>query len=181
MNTQDFTYIFQVDKLGPNPKKIHIEANGDELSALKERFDLKNIAFFKGTATLKRLSGKKIACDFQAQAKITQECVATFAPIETVINLDFQRIYDSSITPLDKEKEVEIEIDATEELDPIIDGVIDLGAAMAEELGLEIDPFPRADGTAYTELGVGPEITEEEIESNNPFAVLAELKNKSDK
>jgi len=181
MSEQDFSYRFQVDKLGPHPKKIHLEANTDELAGLKERFDLMEIDFFKGTALLQRLNGKKISVDFKVQAKIIQECVATFKPVETVIGLDFQRIYDSCVTPLDKEKEVEIEIDATEELDPIIDGVIDLGAAMAEELGLEIDPFPRADGTAYTEIGIGPEITQEEVEQNNPFAILAELKNKSDK
>ena len=92
------------------------------------------------------------------------------------MSLDFQRIYDGSLKHKTEEKEIEIHIDDTEELDPIIDGVIDIGSAVSEELGLEIDPFPRADGTDYTDFGVGPEITEEEVQSSTPFAALAELK-----
>jgi len=180
MDKQDFSFAFQVDKLGPNPKRIHIEATDEELTELKERFDLKSLDFFKGTVILKRLPRQKIEAIYEAKAKITQECVVTFKPVKNLINLEFQRIYEPlSKSPRDK-KEVEIDIESTEDLDPIIDGVIDLGAALAEELGLEIDPFPRADDTNYGDYSVGPEITEEEIESSNPFAVLADLKNKSD-
>lgn len=178
MHEKDFNVPFQIDKLGPNPKRIHLNADEDEREALCARFDLQSMEYFKGEAMLKRLSGKKIECHYQMQAKITQQCVVTFKPIVSEVNLDFQRIYDGSLKHKAEEKEIEIYIDDTEELDPIIDGVIDLGSAVSEELGLEIDPFPRADGTDYTDFGVGPEITEEEVQSSTPFAALAELKNK---
>ena len=57
-----FSHPFQVDKLGPNPKRIHLEANNDELRELEKRFDLKQMSFLKGEAILKRLSGQKIEC-----------------------------------------------------------------------------------------------------------------------
>ncbi|WP_135077794.1 DUF177 domain-containing protein [Terasakiella sp. SH-1] len=180
MSDIDFSHPFAVDKLGPNPKKIHLKATQEECQALSERFNLTEMIFLKVEAVLQRLSGKKIECRFTGACQIEQECVVTFKPIETLIELEFTRLYDSSLARQNDEKEVEIDIESTDELDPIIDGVIDLGNAVAEELGLEIDLYPRADGTAYTEYGAGPEITEEEIESNNPFAVLAEMKNKSD-
>ncbi len=180
MTETEFNVPFQADKLGPNPKRIHLEATADELAALSHRFGLQSMDFLKGEVMMQRLSGKKIECRFKASAKITQQCVVTFKPISSQINLEFTRIYDENLKGDHFEKEIEIDIEATEELDPIVDGVIDLGAAVSEELGLEIDPFPRADGTDYTEFGIGPEITEEEVKQNNPFSVLAELKNKSE-
>ncbi len=180
MTEQDFSRPFQVDKLGPNPKKIHIQADETELKALKKRFSLDEIVNFEGEVMLHRLSGKKIEVRFQAQAHITQECVVTFKPVETDIKLEFVRIYDSSLATENEEKEIEIDIESSEELDPIIDGMIDLGQALAEELGLEVPSFPRADNTEFQEFGIGPEITQEEVNSSNPFSVLAKLKQKSD-
>ena len=180
MTTTEFSHPFSVDKLGPNPKKIHLEATTDEIEELCTRFDLLGMDYLKGHVILKRLSGKKIECRFEASSKITQECVITFKPVTNTINLTFQRVYDGALNQEKDEKEIEIDVDASDELDPIIDGVIDLAAAVSEELGLEIDPFPRADDTDFTEYGAGPDITEEEVQANNPFAVLADLKNKSD-
>ena len=173
---QDFTLTFQVDKLGPNPKRIHINTSEAERDALKDRFELQSMDELAGQVMLRRLGGKKIEAHYQINARMTQQCVVTFKPIETALNLDFTRIYDESLKADQVEKEVEIDIESTEELDPIIEGVIDLGAAVSEELGLEIDPFPRAEGTDYTDIGVGPDITEEEVQENNPFSVLAKLK-----
>lgn len=173
---QDFTMPFQVDKLGPNPKRLHITPSEEELQALAARFDLQSLDELTGQVMLERLSGKKIECKFDITAKFTQQCVVTFKPVSTTLDLTFSRLYDESLKVEKSEKEVEIDIEATEELDPIIEGVIDLGAAVSEELGLEIDPFPRAEGTDYTEIGIGPDITEEEVQENNPFSVLAKLK-----
>lgn len=180
MSNTDFNLLFEVDKLGPNPKRIHINASKEELKALCERFDLLDMSFFKGEAMLQRLSGKKIECRYTASSEFEQQCVVTFKPVKKRIELEFSRIYDTSVNKEKVEKEVEIDIDETDELDPVIDGVIDLGQAVSEEFGLELDPFPRADGADFTDYGVGPEITEEEVKSNNPFAVLEGLKNKSE-
>lgn len=180
MSTIEFSHPFETDKLGPNPKRIHLEASAGELGALSKRFELTKLDFFKGQAVLKRLSGKKIECHYQMSASLIQQCVVTFKPIQSQIELDFKRVYDGSIKKENEDKEIEIDIEDTDELDPIIDGVIDIAAAVAEELALEINPFPRADDTDFTEIGVGPDITEEEVKSNNPFSVLAELKKKSE-
>ncbi|NVK18020.1 MAG: DUF177 domain-containing protein [Methylocystaceae bacterium] len=172
----DFSMPFQVDKLGPNPKKLHITPSDEDLKALAMRFELQSLDELSGQVMLQRLSGKRIECKFEVKATFTQQCVVTFKPISTTLELGFTRLYDESLKADHIEKEVEIDMEATEELDPIIEGVIDLGAAVSEELGLEIDPFPRAEGTDYTEIGIGPDITEEEVQENNPFSVLAKLK-----
>ena len=180
MSFPDFSQLFEVDKLGPNPKRIHIEAQGDVLKGLAERFGLLSMRVMKAQAVLRRLSGQKIEVKYEASSQFEQECVVTHKPVKQEISLAFTRLYDAAPNPRNEEKEVEIDIEATEDLDPVIDGVIDLGADIGEEFGLELDPFPRAENAAFTDFGIGPDITEEEIKSSNPFAVLEGLKNKSE-
>lgn len=176
----EFSIPFQADKLGPKPKKIHIEASKEECADLRDLFELTDLSALKGQVMLERLSGKKIQADFKVSCKVSQICVVSEKRLNFKHELSFKRIYDGSNSTKDEEKEIEIDLEAREELDPIIDGVIDLGAAISEELGLEIDPFPRADNTEFVEFGIGPEITEEEVQNANPFAVLKGLQNKND-
>ncbi len=180
MTHPDFTHPFEIDKLGPNPKRIHLTPSNDELKGLCERFDLQEMTSFVGEAVLRRLSGQKIEIKYQASTRFKQECVVTFKPVDKELELAFTRVYDASKKKRQVEKEVEIDIDDTDDLDPVIDGVIDLAADVTEEFGLELDPFPRADGADFEDYGIGPDITEKEVRSANPFAVLEGLKNKSE-
>jgi uncharacterized metal-binding protein YceD (DUF177 family) len=62
------------------------------------------------------------------------------------------------------------EIDPDEDVDeiPYAGGVIDLGEAAAEQLGLALDPYPRKPGATLPESAAG--------EPGNPFASLARPK-----
>jgi uncharacterized metal-binding protein YceD (DUF177 family) len=55
--------------------------------------------------------------------------------------------------------------------DPIVDGMLDLGALVAEFLALSIDPYPRKPGAVFTPP------SEPNNETDSPFAVLGKLKN----
>jgi uncharacterized metal-binding protein YceD (DUF177 family) len=180
MENPIFLRPIQVDILGPNPKRIKIDANSDELRELEERFDLKQMDFLTGEAILKRISGQKIECKITAKAKITQICVVSLKPVVSAIDVSFRRVYGSASERKSQSSEIIIDIDADDELEPILDGVIDIAEALTEELGLEIDPFPRAEGSDFSDFGVGPDITEDEVQALNPFAALSGLKKKSD-
>jgi len=134
--------------------------------------------FLKGEIILKRLSGQKIEYKVTAKTKITQKCVVSLKPVRSSIDVSFRRVYGSASVRENQGKEIIIDIDATDELDPIVEGLIDLAEVLAEELGLEIDLFPRAESTDFSDFGVGPDITENEIQKKNPFAVLKDLKKK---
>jgi len=175
MTPNEFSHVFEADKLGPHPKKIHIEANTAHCTALSERFNLTDMAYLKGHVILERVKGKKIHAAFHAQTQITQNCVVTFKPVQTTLDLVFERFYEPSAKLDSPVKEIDIDSEDTNEVDPIIEGKIDLAEALCEELGLDIDPHPRVKGSQFNEFGVGPDITEEEIQTTNPFAVLAGL------
>lgn len=178
MTDDAFTLPFKVDTLGPNEKRLKFIANDAERQVLKERFELEDLTLLEGEACLKRLQRQMIGIDYRVTCHLRQLCVVTFKPIDHELNLAFRRVYAPESRFEKPKKELDIEIDETEDLDPIIEGVIDIFAAIGEELALEIDPFPRLEGQDYVVYGVGPEIEQEEVEKSNPFAVLADLKKK---
>ena len=54
--------------------------------------------------------------------------------------------------------------------EPIAAGEIDLGEAVAQQLAVSLDPYPRAPGATLASTG--------EAEAQSPFAALAALKKK---
>ena len=69
-----------------------------------------------------------------------------------------------------EDPDVDLEDD---EVEPIINGIIDLGELAAQHLGVALDPYPRKPGAAFGEAQFGGNEKRE-----NPFIKLAELAKK---
>ena len=97
-------------------------------------------------------------------ARVGQTCVVTLEPIED----DIDESIDLLFAPRDEQADVESELppDASE---PLIAGMVDLGALAVEFLVLGIDPYPRKPGAVFEAPPAGDEGT-------HPFAALAGLK-----
>jgi hypothetical protein len=91
--------------------------------------------------------------------------VVTLEPVQSRVEDRFILLY----APAAATSDVMIREDE-EVLEPIVDGRIDLGEAVAQQLSLAIDPFPRAPGSA------APAAPSEGMAS--PFAALAEWRKK---
>ena len=66
-----------------------------------------------------------------------------------------------------------------EEVEPVLGGAIDLGEAFAEELGLALDPYPRAAGAALDADALAPHVSVgSEHGSSTAFAALRHLQEK---
>jgi hypothetical protein len=106
----------------------------------------------------------------RVSATVGQTCVVTLEPIENeideAIDLLFAPVAASSLVD---HASMEVEIAAEDGPEPLIGGVVDLGALATEFLVLGIDPYPRKPGAVFegSSLGDG---------SGNPFAALAALK-----
>ena len=84
----------------------------------------------------------------------------------------FVRTYTSSPTGSEREEVVDLDSDDPPEL--MLGGVVDIGEAVAETLGLALDPYPRAPGA---ELAVSPE--EEDAGTPQDVTKLAENERES--
>jgi uncharacterized metal-binding protein YceD (DUF177 family) len=102
----------------------------------------------------------------RVKAALVQLCVVSLEPVTEHLDKPFILVV---LPPEDQPSEDpdgpdEIEVDAT--------GYFDLGEALAEELSLSLNPYPRAAGA---HLPAGLEEAPEEA-PRNPFAKLAALR-----
>ncbi|WP_346896036.1 DUF177 domain-containing protein [uncultured Roseibium sp.] len=175
-----FSHKVNAERLGDREETIVIEPDKAALERIAEANGCVDVGSLRAELTLKpwRKAGVRVVGTIDAT--ITQECVVTLEPfvqdLSDEIDRTFEPVSSRPRRPRDINDEGEIEIDL-ETLDPpdvMVDGVIDLGALICEQLALSIDPFPRKPGAVFEQ----DEETDsgEEEDKPSPFAALAKLK-----
>jgi uncharacterized metal-binding protein YceD (DUF177 family) len=164
----------RIDQISSKGTDMTITASPDERKALADRFDLVEISALEAVVTLKAIAGgSMVRLSASIKARLVQTCVVTLEPIDAEVDTRFSMTFGGGTE--DDGGEIDLSIDDEDPPEPIIDGAIDVGEAIAEHLALAIDPFPRKPGTAY----VGVEIEAPEPETKpNPFAALARFHEK---
>lgn len=162
-------------------RDISVTATKAEEAALARRFGVDGLSNLKAEITLTPFaSGNKVALKARFGADIAQTCVVTLEPVANRVEGEFfaefvQRAF------ADNPDEIEFGVDDDDPPEPIVDGRIEFGELIAQNIGLLIDPFPRAPGAVFETISVGvPEGEEAEATDShgrpNPFAVLERLK-----
>jgi hypothetical protein len=176
----------RIDDLPPSGRSVVAAANEREREALARRFGLAAVAKREvaGEVTAIR-GGTVVRLSARLSAEVTQTCVVTLAPLERRIEADFVRLYaagGAGVAPDEARASEEIFFDEeVEDIEPLTGSRIDAGEAAAEQLALELDPYPRAEGAEMPpDAGIaappaeGREDAEEAGEGRNrPFAGLA--------
>jgi uncharacterized metal-binding protein YceD (DUF177 family) len=149
-------------RLGTERREVEIEADAAERAALARRFGILAVDALSATLSLvPETSGIVRACG-RLRAGVEQACVATLEPVAQQVDVPLDlRILPEGALPTDEDPESPDEIESA-------GGVVDLGEAVAEQLALALDPYPRAPGVE-PEL---PNDPEEEPARPNPFAAL---------
>lgn len=152
-------------------QRVDYAADDAERAAVAQRLGLLGLERLEAVLTL-RAEGDKVRAEGRLRAGVTQACVASGDPVPATVDEPIALLFmpEPSGTP---DEEVEL---SAEDLDVIFhDGrEIDLAAAVADELSLALDPYPRSAGAEQVlrEAGV---LSEEQA---GPFAALAALKRK---
>lgn len=138
----EFSRKFPLDSLGSVPRRVSIDATETERSAIAARFDLAALNALAATATL-TASQRGVDVVGRLAARLVQNCVVTGDPVVTTIDEPFSlRFVEADQLASDNE---ETELSETDcDLIAIDRGTIDLGEAVAQTLGLALDPFPRS-------------------------------------
>ncbi|HTI85727.1 MAG TPA: DUF177 domain-containing protein [Alphaproteobacteria bacterium] len=161
---------------------FRIDASEAERQALARRFELVDLPELHAEGVLTvGAHGRRARLEGRIQAQVVQSCVVTLDPVPAEIDAPFVRLYsaDSAATP---SADVDVDLEADDPPDPIVGGGIDVGEAVAEELGLALDPYPRAPGAVLeqAEAGVTKPIEgagegSPETRRESPFAALKGL------
>jgi len=84
-------------------------------------------------------------------ANIIQQCVVTLKPVPRDVQGIFSCKY--SETPIIEDTEtIDFDLMTEDPPEPIVDGQFDAGIILTEQLGLELDPFPRSPGARFDNL-----------------------------
>lgn len=177
----EFSRIVAVE-LRPADKVIDVEAGPAERAALAARFGLLSLEHLSANGTLHVFEGGRAArLEASVSADVVQSCVVTLEPVASHIEEQLSVLYartDSVGSARGAAKEIQVRLDDDEEPEPIPDAGIDVGEAVAECLGLALDPYPRAAeaDAALESLGIAPP----DKEHNSPFAALEKLKKENE-
>lgn len=164
----EFSRRFSLAEIGTSPRRVTVAAEPSECSALAARFGLASLERLDASADLLVVDGV-VEANGSMSARLTQTCVATGQPLEASLDAPFQIRFEP---PFAGAVDEEIELSAADCDVMEHDGqAIDLGEAVAQTLGLSIDPFPRA-ANADEVLGAAGVLGEADA---SPFAKLKGL------
>ena len=186
----EFSRPVTPQSIGELGRSMVIEATREECARLALRLALNGLGALSADLSMTpRKSGRIIHLEGSFRADVTQTCVVTLEALSSTVEGTLNLLYDSTLEDTGEAIEsfdIDGDDNAEVPLEPLQDGLIDIGEAVSEQLALEIDPFPRKPGVSFekystemktgkspsgkTEKGGGPK--------SSPFAELAGLKEK---
>ncbi len=168
-----------VHEVAPAGTHVKIEADAAQRAALARAADVTSVEALRAELLVKPWSGHGFAVTGRLTARLTQACVVTLEPIEAAIDeaIDLKLVPPEEMAKYeiapDENGEIELDTSALDLPEPIEDGVIDVGAIIAEHFALAVDPYPRKPGAVFDAEGAG---VGDGAEILKPFAALARLK-----
>ncbi|HEX4112102.1 MAG TPA: DUF177 domain-containing protein [Stellaceae bacterium] len=141
MSMVEFSRPVEVARLGTAEARYDIAATAAERAALAKRFDLLSLDRLEARVTLRRVADDRVQLNAALSADLAQTDVVTLDPVPGHIEDDFTLLFAEEAGDagaLDPDAEL---------VEPLIDGRIDIAEAVAQQLSLAIDPYPRLPAT----------------------------------
>ena len=163
--------VAQIPEIGLSRELVADQTTREAMARIA---NLREIFSARATFDVKPESRGRVHVTGKLNARIGQTCVVTLDPIENEI----EEVIDLMFAPSDQiveradreDQEGESGIEAEDQLEPIENGVIDLGRLATDVLYLAIDPYPRKPGAVFE-----PHVTADDPR-DHPFAALRTLK-----
>ncbi len=173
MNDIEFSRLVSVlDLEDGDYQRQSIDADAEECQALAGWFSIAGVESLHADILLKR-HGRQVLAETEVTARIEQTCVVSLQPLKLTVEETYTRAFDPDVRPSGEfDETIDLDPGSEDPPEPLVDDVIDLGKMVAEQLGLALDPYPRAKGAS-----IDPRYVEVEApKRDNPFAALKGLK-----
>ena len=151
------------EELKHGPRDCALEADAAERGAIAHVHGLPEIAHLSAAMTAVPLPGGRIGVTGTLKADVTYECVVSLEPYTASIHEPFETVFSPG-----GELDQEIDPEAEADIEPLIDGRVDLAKLVLDHFSLTLDPHPQRPG-AEPPVAL-PEPSDEAPRS--PFAAL---------
>ncbi|MBO6559063.1 MAG: DUF177 domain-containing protein [Nisaea sp.] len=156
---------------------LDVEATPGECRALAERFGLPALTSLRAVVSIERLAkDRAVRITGTVSAHLTYLSVVSLEPFEADISEEFSEVLTSE-TESGPVAEVDLPPD-DENMGRIEDGGFDLGEVISQNLSLLLDEHPRKPGEEEAPDGIVWTDSDAEDEDENPFSVLAEMRDR---
>jgi hypothetical protein len=149
--------------------RAELEADESTCQAVAKAAGVNEVARLKASFDLARRGRDGLHVVGTVSALVGQLCVVSLEPVVNEVNEAIDLVFGPRTPSPIPGRSLDIAVDAADAPEPVINGVVDLGAVAAEFLILGIDPYPRKAGAAF----VAPKDRET---AGKAFAALAALK-----
>ena len=141
VTANEFSHVVKISEVGNHSRNLRLSADEAARHALMARFDLAALDNLEAEISLKHETDAVIATG-RFTASLAQFCIATHDPVPAKLD---EAIHIQFIVEPTSNGEVELEL-APEDCDTMFhDGqTIDLGEAVAQSMGLALNPYPRS-------------------------------------
>ncbi|MGI9436304.1 MAG: YceD family protein [Geminicoccaceae bacterium] len=172
----EFSHIVSIEPWPADGIVVDLNASDVERGSLLERFQLIELRSLCAKGKIVRVGGM-LHLSGEIEAEAVQSCVVTLNPVVSIVRTPFERRYQSGDRQAGAEKEgvPAIGVDQpisedTVDIEMLDRDEIDVGAVVAEEFYLALDPYPRDAGA--DEVMAERQRRERDDVSDSPFAEL---------
>ena len=157
-------------RLGLDPREVTLDATAAECAALAARFGILGIGSLSARIRLEPETGGSIRARGMLVAEVEQACIVTLDAVRQLVQAPIDlRLLGEGESPGDDDPDSADEIETS-------GGIVELGEAVAEQLALALDPYPRAEGAELPAFDAPEEPEPEPPAKPNPFAALGKLR-----
>jgi hypothetical protein len=175
-DTDIFSRLLAVETVPDTGLDIKLCASEVECALLAAQCGVVAVQTFEADLNVRKQGLTRFKVSGALQALVTQTCVVTLEPFDSLVRADIDVDFAPDSEPLDKGNRRKMagagpaaaSLSDEDPPDSIVNGQIDLGALAAEFLVLNLDIYPRKPGAVFEETHASGEAPERD----SPFAVL---------
>lgn len=172
----EFSRLIALAKLEHGPITLNIWAEPEERLRIAERFGLLSLDALGAELEVTAIGPDSVRVTGRLHASLAQPCIASLEPVPAEVDDSFTVMWTAGAGWLD-EDDLGLDIEVEGVVVEAHADAVDLGEAVAQQLALMLDPYPRIGAPGESELVIEmPEPEAEEGKTRRPFAESEALK-----
>lgn len=169
---KNFSYVIKIDELNQNQYKYVLHADKDELEDITNILQVEGVRRFHAEVYLKKFAKENMLKVWgNVEARLELKSVITSENFLRNMKVPFELNFDTVATYEDI-RDMDAGIDENVP-DIVVNGTINLADICIEQIALNLEDYPRAEGE---EFDFSQYDKSEPEKKENPFAVLKKLK-----